>query len=71
MNGRRRLVRRSDRALRDNPGVNGYDESEELVVGGHHDTRSPQSLYHDENSHSDDDSASDASDLESSPEVVR
>ena len=35
-NGRRRLVRRSDRALRDNPVVvNGYDDSEELVVDGY------------------------------------
>ena len=33
--GRRRLVRRSDRALRDNPVVNGYDDSEELVVDGY------------------------------------
>ena len=52
--------------------MNGYDESEELVVGGFHDhAMSPQSLYHEDESHSDEDSASDASDLESSPEVVR
>ena len=34
-NGRRRLVRRSDRALRDNPVINGFDETEELVVDGY------------------------------------
>ena len=64
--GGRRLVRRSDRTLRDMPEINGYD-SDELMV----DERlgqSPQSLYDDV---SDEDSASDASDLESSPEVAR
>ena len=48
------------------PEINGYD-SDELMV----DERlgqSPQSLYDDV---SDEDSASDASDLESSPEVAR
>lgn len=60
-------MRRSDRTLRDMPEMNGYD-SDELLVDGYH--QSPQSLYHD-GSHSDEDSASDASDLESSPEVVR
>lgn len=68
--GRRRLNRRSDRALRDNPVVNGFDESEELVVGGFQVVAgSPQSLYDEESE--DEESASDASDLESSPEVVR
>ena len=69
--GRRRIIRRSDRALRDNPVVNGYDDSEELVVDAYRmgAAGSPQSLYHEESE--DDESASDASDLDSSPDVVR
>ena len=72
-NGRRRLVRRSDRALRDNPVINGFDETEELVVDGYHVSGgSPQSLYNDDESEDgDEDSASDASDIDSSPEVAR
>ena len=71
-NGRRRLVRRSDRALRDNPVINGFDETEELVVDGYQVSggSNPQSLYHEE-SEGDEDSASDASDIDSSPEVAR
>jgi len=66
-NGRRRLVRRSDRALRDNPVVNGHDDSEDFAFRA-----SPQSLYQDESEDdNDEDSASDASDLDSSPEVAR
>lgn len=71
-NGRRRLVRRSDRALRDNPVINGFDETEELVVDGYQVSGgSPQSLYHEDESEGDEDSASDASDIDSSPEVAR
>ena len=57
--------------MRDNPVVNGYDDSEELVVDAYRmgAAGSPQSLYHEESE--DEESASDASDLESSPEVVR
>ena len=65
--GGRRLVRRADRMLRDLPDVNGYD-SEELMVDAY--GNSPQSLYNDEES-DDEDSASDASDLDDSPEIQR
>ena len=63
--GGRRLVRRADRMLRDMPDVDGYD-SEELMVDAY--GNSPQSLYNDEES-DDEDSASDASDLDDSPEI--
>ena len=67
--GRRRLVRRSDnRTLRDMPDVLAYD-SEELVVDGY--VQSPESLYNEDSEDEEEDSASDASDLDSSPEVVR
>jgi hypothetical protein len=49
------------------PDVPGFD-SEEVIVDGY--VQSPQSLYHGD-SQDDEDSASDASDVESSPEVVR
>ena len=51
--GRRRLLRRSDRTLRDMPDVLGYD-SDELVVDGY--VHSPQSLYHEDSEDDDEDS---------------
>ena len=53
--------------------INGFDETEELVVDGYHVSGgSPQSLYNDDESEDgDEDSASDASDIDSSPEVAR
>ena len=45
-------------------------DSEELVVDAGY-AHSPQSLYHGESEDDDEDSASDASDLDDSPEVVR
>ena len=52
--------------LRDMPDVDGYD-SDELMVDAY--GNSPQSLYNDEESDDDEDSASDASDLDDSPEI--
>ena len=51
------------------PEVNDYDSANEMMVDDRL-IQSPQSLY-DDASVEDEDSASDASDLESSPEVVR
>ena len=52
--------------------INGFDETEELVVDGYQVRGgSPQSLYNEDESEGDEDSASDASDIDSSPEVAR
>lgn len=61
---RRRLVRRSDRVLRDLPDVDGY-ESDEYIQNGY--DQSMDERYSDEDE--EEDSASEASDIEeSSPE---
>lgn len=57
-------MRRSDRALRDHPEVPGYD-SDEAIEDGY--AQSPQSAYQSD----DEDSASEASDLDDSLEPAR